>query len=94
MTAQKNLGKKLTALALFAALAASGMGLTACGKVGDLERPGPFGAPSSDANKPTKPKSTGERADPASSTGTIPQSPLPNAPQDPFGRSNPNPGSQ
>lgn len=78
---------KLTALTLVAAL-----GLTACGKVGDLERPGPIGAPSPDANQPTKPKSTGERADPASSTGTIPQSPLPNAPQDPFGRSNPNPG--
>lgn len=78
--------KKLTALALFATL-----GLVACGKVGDLERPGPIGRPSSDANQPSKPKSTGENADPASSTGTIPQSPLPNAPQDPFGRSNPNP---
>jgi predicted small lipoprotein YifL len=77
---------KLTALVLFAAL-----GLTACGKVGDLERPRPLGAPAPDANQPSKPKSTGERADPASSTGTISQSPLPNAPQDPFGRSNPNP---
>ena len=83
---------KLTALALMSTLALSSVSLAGCGKVGDLERPGPIGAPASDANQPSKPKSTGERADPASSTGTIPQSPLPNAPQDPFGRSNPNPG--
>lgn len=85
--------KKLTALALFAALATSGLGLTACGRVGDLERPRPLGAPPppQDPNAPSRPKSVGETANPASSTGTIPQSPLPNAPQDPFGRSNPNP---
>jgi predicted small lipoprotein YifL len=77
---------RLTTLTLFAAAA---LALAGCGKVGDLERPAPIGAP--DANQPSKPKSTGERADPASSTGTIPESPLPNAPQDPFGRSNPNP---
>lgn len=79
---------KLTMLAVAATFA---LGLTACGKVGELERPGPFGAPSPDANKPSKPKTSGEKADPASSTGTIGESPLPNAPQDPFGRSNPNP---
>ena len=79
---------KLTMLAMAATFA---LGLTACGKVGDLERPRPLGAPAPDANAPSKPKSVGERADPATSTGTIPQSPLPNAPQDPFGRSNPNP---
>jgi hypothetical protein len=80
---------KLTTLALFATLALAG-----CGKVGDLERPRPLGAPPppQDANAPSKPKSVGEKADPASSTGTIPQSPLPNAPQDPFGR--PNPGAR
>ena len=80
---------KLTMLAMAATFA---LGLTACGKVGDLERPRPLGAPPpQDPNAPSKPKSVGETANPASSTGTIPQSPLPNAPQDPFGRSNPNP---
>jgi hypothetical protein len=88
---------KIKAAALLVLLLAA-PAVTACGKVGDLDRPAPLWGPderakeeaakraaSTEANKPSKPGSVRENADPASSNGNTRQSPLPGAPSDPFG---------
>ena len=81
-----------------AALAVSSLGLTACGKLGDLERPAPLWnaskkaafeaerrAASAQANKPARPGGVQENVDPNSSNRTTRAAPLAGTPSDPFG---------
>lgn len=81
-------------IALFLAATA----VSACGKVGDLERPAPLWGPkerakaeaekraaSEAANKPSRPGSLQEVRDPASSSATIRQQPIAGT-NDPFGK--------
>ena len=86
------------ALIALAALTASSLGLAACGKQGDLERPAPLWNPakkaayeaerraaSAQANKPARPGGAQENMDPASSPRTIRAAPLGGTHSDPFG---------
>jgi predicted small lipoprotein YifL len=84
--------------ALLLTLLMAAPAITACGKVGDLERPAPLWGPderakeeaakraaSERANKPSKPGSLQEVRDPASSSATITQQPIAGT-NDPFGK--------
>jgi len=83
----------MLALALLTAATLSG-----CGRMGDLERPGPLWGPddrakeeaaqraaSAAANRPSKPGSDEEVRDPATSSATIRQQPIAGSPSDPLG---------
>ncbi len=72
--------------------------LSGCGRLGDLERPGPMGEAnrkaaedlarregSAEANRPARPNTTAEVRDPARSTATIRQQPIRGSNPDPFG---------
>jgi hypothetical protein len=84
--------------ALLLSLLLAAPAVTACGRVGDLERPGPLWGPderakaeadkraaSQGANKASKPGSDEEVRDPATSSATIQQQPIAGTPPDPFG---------
>jgi hypothetical protein len=86
------------AFVTLAALAVSSMGLTACGKQAELERPAPLWnaqkkaafeaerrAGSAQANQPARPGGIQENMDPASSNRTNRAAPLGGTQTDPFG---------
>ncbi|NBU27794.1 MAG: hypothetical protein EBS42_06150 [Caulobacteraceae bacterium] len=88
-----SLRASILALMLLTAPALSG-----CGRMGELERPGPLWGPedrakeeaaqraaSAAANKPSKPGSDEEVRDPATSSATIRQQPIAGSPSDPLG---------
>jgi hypothetical protein len=93
MTASRKFS--VTALAAVFVLSA---GLAGCGKMGELEKPAPLWgakekakyeaekrAASASANKPSKPGSVQENADPATSSANTRQQPQKGTNPDPFG---------